>query len=51
MPSPLHAKLVADLTINRVPYETVLGHGSHTDMSDEQWAAFDRFFTRVFDGR
>ena len=50
VPSPLHAKLVADLALHAEPFQTVVGHGSHTEMNDDQWAAFDRFFARVFRG-
>ncbi|WOC12207.1 alpha/beta hydrolase family protein [Gordonia sp. MP11Mi] len=46
VPSPLHAKLAADLALNRVPFTTVVGNGSHTEMDAAQWSAFDRFFTR-----
>nr|WP_221247010.1 lipase family protein [Gordonia humi] len=46
VPSPLHAKLVADFAVNRVPFTTVVGNGGHTDMNAAQWAAFDRFFAR-----
>ena len=46
VPSPLHAKLAADLALNRVPFTTVVGDGSHTEMDAAQWSAFDRFFTR-----
>lgn len=49
VPSPLHAKLAADFAVNRVPFTTVVGKGSHTDMNDAQWAAFDRFFRRHLD--
>ncbi|MGB3707321.1 alpha/beta hydrolase family protein [Gordonia sp. (in: high G+C Gram-positive bacteria)] len=48
VPSPLHAKLVADFALNRVDYRVVLGQGSHTEMNAEQWAAFDAFFARAF---
>lgn len=47
VPSPLHAKLVADLAAHRTPFSVVVGNGSHTDMNAQQWAAFDDFFARV----
>ena len=48
VPSPLHAKLAADLAVNRVDFRTVVGNGSHTEMNPQQWAAFDAFFARIF---
>lgn len=48
VPSPLHAKLAADLAFNGVPFTTVVGNGSHTDLNAAQWGAFDRFFARRF---
>ncbi|MFM9376573.1 alpha/beta hydrolase family protein [Gordonia sp. VNK21] len=49
VPSPLHAKLAADLTLNGVPYRAAVAGGEHTDLDAAQWAAFDGFFARVLE--
>ncbi|WP_067698155.1 lipase family protein [Nocardia jejuensis] len=48
VPSPLHAALLAQFTANGVDYESVVGLGSHTELSPEMRTAVDAFILRQF---
>ncbi|WP_246002848.1 lipase family protein [Nocardia tenerifensis] len=47
VPAPLHAALAAQLSANRVDFQTVTGTGTHTQLNPQMWSAIDAFLARV----
>ncbi|MEC3951861.1 alpha/beta fold hydrolase [Nocardia sp. CDC153] len=47
VPSPLHAALAAQFAANGVDFQTVVGTGTHTQVSPQMWDAIGAFSDRV----
>ncbi|WP_040812655.1 alpha/beta fold hydrolase [Nocardia concava] len=47
VPSPLHAALAAQFAANGVDFQTVVGAGTHTQVSPQMWDAIGAFSDRI----
>ncbi|WP_067670480.1 lipase family protein [Nocardia miyunensis] len=47
VPSPLHAALIAQFVAADVDFHTVVGHGSHCELSPQMWSAISDFAARI----
>ncbi|WP_067817979.1 alpha/beta fold hydrolase [Nocardia inohanensis] len=47
VPSPLHAALAAQFAANGVDFQTVVGNGTHTQVSPAMWDAIGAFSDRI----
>ncbi|GAB0103837.1 prolyl oligopeptidase family serine peptidase [Nocardia sp. JMUB6875] len=47
VPSPLHAALAAQFAANGVDFQTVVGTGTHTQVSPQMWDAIGAFSDRI----
>ncbi|MVU83037.1 alpha/beta fold hydrolase [Nocardia sp. ET3-3] len=47
VPSPLHAALAAQFAANGVDFQTVVGNGTHTQVSPQMWDAIGTFTDRI----
>nr|WP_230329808.1 alpha/beta fold hydrolase [Nocardia aurantiaca] len=47
VPSPLHAALAAQFAANGVNFQTVVGTGTHTQLSPQMWDAIGAFTDRI----